>query len=105
MQPGLVRVIDGKLLVGFVTTSNVFDSKVLTGGQKFVVPTGLVHFQLEVGEGNALIFTTFNSHSPGSAIAPATLFASKPLIPDDVLTKAFQVGNDVIDNIKSKFGY
>ncbi|KAJ6672477.1 GERMIN-LIKE PROTEIN SUBFAMILY 3 MEMBER 3 [Salix viminalis] len=101
MQPGLVRVIDGKLLVGFVTTSNVL----LTGGQKFVVPTGLIHFQLKVGEGNALIFTTFNSHSPGSAIVPTTLFASKPLIPDDVLTKAFQVGNDVIDNIKSKFGY
>ncbi|KAF9671513.1 hypothetical protein SADUNF_Sadunf12G0055400 [Salix dunnii] len=32
--------------------------------------------------------------SPGSAIVPTTFFASKPSIPDDVLTKAFQVGND-----------
>ncbi|KAL9375245.1 hypothetical protein Peur_032124 [Populus x canadensis] len=96
-------VIEGKLLVGFVTTSNVFHSKVLTVGQMFVVPRGLVHFQLNVGEGKALLFTAFNSHLPGSAVVPTTLFASRPSIPDDVLTKAFQVGNDVIDNIKSKF--
>ncbi|KAF9667794.1 hypothetical protein SADUNF_Sadunf15G0060500 [Salix dunnii] len=96
-------VIEGTLLVGFVTTSNVFHSKVLTAGQMFVVPRGLVHFQLNVGVVKALIFTAFNSHLPGSAVLPTTLFASSPSIPDDVLTKAFQVGDDVIDNIKSKF--
>ncbi|KAG5230064.1 germin protein subfamily member [Salix suchowensis] len=96
-------VIEGKLLVGFVTTSNVFHSKELTAGQMFVVPRGLVHFQLNVGEGKALLFTAFNSHLPGSAVLPTTLFASSPSIPDEVLTKAFRVGNDVIDNIKSKF--
>ncbi|KAJ6868814.1 hypothetical protein NC651_033799 [Populus alba x Populus x berolinensis] len=96
-------VIEGKLLIGFVTTSNVFHSKVLIAGQMFVVPRGLVHFQLNVGEGKVLLFTAFNSQLPGSAVVPTTLFASRPSIPDDVLTKAFQVGNDVIDNIKSKF--
>ncbi|KAG5234092.1 germin protein subfamily [Salix suchowensis] len=91
-------VTTANLLVGFVQLAMSFDSKVLTGGQKFVVPTGLIHFQLEVGEGNALIFTTFNSHSPGSAIAQQ-LFCVKTIDSDNVLTKAFQVGNDVIDNI------
>ncbi|CAK7322916.1 unnamed protein product [Dovyalis caffra] len=97
-------VIERKLLVGFISTSNVFRSKALAAGQMFVVPRGLVHFQLNVGEGKALLFTAFNSHLPGSAIVPTTLFASTPSIPDDVLTKAFQVGNDVIDNIKSMLG-
>ncbi|KAJ9140390.1 hypothetical protein P3X46_031044 [Hevea brasiliensis] len=97
-------VIEGKLLIGFVTTSNVFHSKVLSAGQMFVVPRGLVHFQLNVGEEKALLFTAFNSHFPGSAVAPTTLFASTPPIPNQVLTKAFQVGEDTIKTIKSKFG-
>ncbi|XP_065876806.1 germin-like protein subfamily T member 2 [Euphorbia lathyris] len=96
-------VIQGKLLVGFVTTSNVFHSKVLSAGQMFVVPRGLVHFQLNVGAEKALIFTAFNSHLPGSAVASTSLFASTPSIPNQVLTKAFNVGDDIINTIKSKF--
>ncbi|PON86115.1 Germin [Trema orientale] len=97
-------IIQGKLLVGFVTTDNVFHSKVLTAGQMFVIPRGLVHFQLNVGVGKALAFTAFNSHLPGVVLQAPTLFASTPPIPNQVLTKAFQVGDDVINNIKSKFG-
>ncbi|CAK9141416.1 unnamed protein product [Ilex paraguariensis] len=97
-------VIEGRVLVGFVTTGNVFYSKILTAGQMFVIPQGLVHFQFNVGEGKALIFTAFNSQLPGSVIVPLTLFASKPSIPDEVLSKAFQVEEDVISGIKSKFG-
>ncbi|KAL6997261.1 hypothetical protein U1Q18_007385 [Sarracenia purpurea var. burkii] len=98
-------VIDGKVLVGFVTTQNVFYSKVLSAGQMFIIPLGLVHFQLNVGEGKALIFTAFNSQLPGAVILPFTLFGSTPPIPNDVLTKAFHVEEDVIKGIKSKFGF
>ncbi|PPR96571.1 hypothetical protein GOBAR_AA24095 [Gossypium barbadense] len=35
-------VIEGKLLVGFVTTNNVYYSKVLTAGHMFAIPRGLV---------------------------------------------------------------
>jgi hypothetical protein len=35
---------------------------------------------------------------------PLNLFASTPSIPNDVLTKTFQVGDDVVNSIKSKFG-
>ncbi|KAK2663894.1 hypothetical protein Ddye_002468 [Dipteronia dyeriana] len=97
-------VIKGKLLVGFISTNNVFYSKVLSAGQMFVIPKGLVHFQLNVGEGKALTFTAFNSHLPGAAVVPLNLFASTPAIPNGVLTKAFQVEDDVINAIKSKFG-
>jgi len=96
-------VISGQVLVGFVTTGNVYFSKVLTAGQIFVIPKGLVHFQRNVGPGKALIFTTFNSQLPGAAVVPLNLFASTPSIPNDVLTKTFQVGDDVVNSIKSKF--
>ncbi|GLT54069.1 hypothetical protein SLA2020_273000 [Shorea laevis] len=99
-----VLVISGQVLVGFVTTGNVYYSKVLTTGQIFVIPRGLVHFQKNVGPGKALLFTSFNSQLPGAAILPLNLFASTPSIPNDVLTKSFQVGDDVVNSIKSKFG-
>jgi quercetin dioxygenase-like cupin family protein len=89
-----VLIISGQVLVGFVTTA----------GQIFVIPEGLVHFQKNVGPGKALAFTSFNSQLPGAAIVPLNLFASAPLIPNDVLTKTFQVGDDVVNSIKSKFG-
>ncbi|XP_059444083.1 germin-like protein subfamily T member 2 [Corylus avellana] len=97
-------VISGQVLVGFVTTGNVYFSKVLTAGQIFVIPRGLVHFQKNVGPGKALIFTTFNSQLPGAAVVPLNLFTATPSIPNDVLTKTFQVGDDVVNSIKSKFG-
>lgn len=97
-------VIQGKVLVGFVTTGNVFYSKVLTVGQMFVIPRGLVHFQQNIGEEKALIYTAFNSQNPGAVIASVNLFGSRPSIPNDVLTKAFQVDANVVNDIKSKFG-
>ncbi|XP_010272156.1 PREDICTED: germin-like protein subfamily T member 2 [Nelumbo nucifera] len=95
-------VIKGKLLVGFVTTANVFYSKVLTEGEMFVIPRGLMHFQINVGDGKALAFTTFNSQLPGAVIFSSTLFATRPTIPNQVLTKAFQVDDDIINTLKSK---
>ncbi|KAG6412906.1 hypothetical protein SASPL_125601 [Salvia splendens] len=97
-------VIQGKLLVGLISTSNVFYAKNLTAGEMFVIPRGLVHFQKNIGEEKALIFTAFNSHLPGAVIVSLNLFGSRPSVPTDVLTKAFQVDQSVVDQIKSKFG-
>ncbi|KAH7528536.1 germin-like protein subfamily T member 2 [Ziziphus jujuba] len=97
-------VIQGKLLVGFVTTDSVYYSKVLTAGQMFVIPRGLVHFQRNVGEGKALAYTAFNSQLPGAVILSTTAFASSPPIPNEVLTQAFQIEDEVVNSIRSKFG-
>ncbi|PON34174.1 Germin [Parasponia andersonii] len=95
-------VIKGKLLVGFVTTDNVFYSKVLTAGEMFIIPRGLIHFQLNVGEGKALFLVAFNSQLPGVVTDATSLFFTTPPIPNQVLTKTFQVGDEVINLIKSK---
>ncbi|CAO2826720.1 unnamed protein product [Amaranthus hypochondriacus] len=97
-------VISGKVLVGFVTTGNVYYSKVLIPGQMFVIPRGLVHFQKNVGETKALVFTAFNSQNPGAVILATTLFGTKPSIPDDVLSQNFQVDPSIIHQIESNFG-
>ncbi|KAF8408007.1 hypothetical protein HHK36_007147 [Tetracentron sinense] len=97
-------IIKGKVLVGFVTTANVFYSKVLKAGDMFVIPRGLVHFELNVGKGKALFLPAFNSQLPGLVVLPTTLFASTPPIPNDVLTKGFLIDAKVISDIRSKLG-
>ncbi|GAB4845570.1 hypothetical protein Ancab_038975 [Ancistrocladus abbreviatus] len=96
-------VVKGKVLVGFVTTGNVFYSKVLTKGEMFVIPRGLVHFQKNVGKGKVLLLTSFNSQLPGTVDIPTTLFAAKPSIPTDILSQTFQVEDRFVEGIKSKF--
>ena len=78
--------------------------KVLTPGEIFVIPRGLVHFQKNVGKGKGTVFTSFNSHMPGVVILSTTLFGSQPPMPNEVLTQAFQVDDAIVNSIKSKFG-
>nr|CAD1818498.1 unnamed protein product [Ananas comosus var. bracteatus] len=73
-------------------------------GDELHHPRGLMHFELNIGEGKALEITAFNSQLPGTVVSSVTLFGSKPPIPDAVLSRTFQVDNQIIDLIKSKFG-
>ncbi|KAK1307475.1 Germin-like protein subfamily T member 1 [Acorus calamus] len=96
-------VVKGEVLIGFISSGNVYFSSVLREGQIFVIPKGMIHFQLNVGKEKGLIITTFNSQLPGAVVAPLALFAAKPAVPNEVLTKALQVDESVVQLIKSKF--
>ncbi|CAL1367941.1 unnamed protein product [Linum trigynum] len=96
-------VVQGQVLVGFVTTAGVYHSRVLAASEMFVIPRGLVHFQLNVGIEKAILITSFNSQLPGSVVAPLALFAAEPSVPDRVLARSFLVGEDVVRSIKAKF--
>ncbi|KAJ6320076.1 hypothetical protein OIU78_015464 [Salix suchowensis] len=63
---------------------------------------GLVHFQKNNGGKEASVIAAFNSQLPGTQSIAMTLFTSTPEVPDNVLTKAFQVGTKEIHKIKTK---
>lgn len=97
-------VIRGRLMVGLITTADVVYYKNLSVGEVFVIPRGLVHFQMNVGVDKVLVFTAFNSHMPGTVQIARNLFTSSnssSSVPDQVLMKAFQVNQTVIDEIRS----
>lgn len=96
-------VMKGRVLVGFVTTGNVYYSKVLVSGQMFVIPRGLVHFQKNVGGDKAVIIAAFNSQNPGVVRLSSTLFDTNPSIPDDVLSQTFLVDRNTVEGIRSNF--
>ncbi|KAL8541922.1 hypothetical protein ACS0TY_002970 [Phlomoides rotata] len=99
----IVFVLEGELDVGFITTANVLISKSIKKGEVFVFPKGLVHFQKNNGKKPAAVIAAFNSQLQGTQSIAATLFAATPPVPDDVLTKAFQIGTKEVDKIKTKF--
>ena len=101
----ILTVIEGILEVGFVTSNpeNRFITKVLQKGDVFVFPVGLIHFQRNIGYGNAIAIAALSSQNPGVITIANAVFGSKPDISADILAKAFQVDKNVILNIQSKF--
>ncbi|KAL6320881.1 hypothetical protein AAG906_010689 [Vitis piasezkii] len=97
--------LGGTLYVGFVTSNpdNRLISKVLYKGDVFVFPRGLIHFQVNVGTTNAVAIASLGSQNPGVITIANAVFGSKPAISVDVLTKAFQVDKNVINNLQSQF--
>ncbi|XP_065859935.1 germin-like protein subfamily 2 member 4 [Euphorbia lathyris] len=98
----MIFVLEGELDVGFITTANKLISKTVKVGEIFVFPKGLVHFQKNNGDKSASVISAFNSQLPGTQSIALTLFTSNPPVPDNVLTKAFQVGTKEIEKMKTK---
>ncbi|XP_054779244.1 germin-like protein subfamily 1 member 7 [Prosopis cineraria] len=104
----LLTVIEGTLLVGFVASNqndNRLFTKVLNKGDVFVFPNGQIHFQLNVGHGNAVAIAGLSSQNPGVITIANALFKSNPLISPKVLTKAFQVDKNIIAYLQKQSWY
>lgn len=101
----ILTVIDGSLQVGFVTSNpeNALITKTLLKGDVFVFPVGLVHFQRNVGTGNAVAIAALSSQNPGVITIANAVFGSKPDLSVDILAKAFQVDKSVVDQLQTKF--
>ncbi|KAF8724275.1 hypothetical protein HU200_021302 [Digitaria exilis] len=99
----IIFVLEGTLEVGFITTANKLFTKVVTKGDVFVFPRGLVHFQQNRGYGPAAVIAAFNSQLQGTQAIAMTLFGAAPPVPSDILAKAFRIDNGEVDHIKAKF--
>jgi len=104
----ILIVTEGTLYVGFVTSNqdgNRLFTKVLNKGDVFVFPIGLIHFQRNVGYGNAVAIAALSSQNPGTITIANVLFKANPPISSEVLTKAFQVDKKVIDYLQKQSWY
>ncbi|XP_019163680.1 PREDICTED: putative germin-like protein 2-1 [Ipomoea nil] len=103
----ILVVLDGKIEASFITSNpenRLVVTKVLEKGDVFVFPEGLVHFQRNIGNGSAVAVACFSGENIGGIIFVANnVFGSNPAIPADVLAKAFQVDQNIISKIASKF--
>lgn len=101
----ILTVLEGTLLVGFVTsnTENRLFTKVLYKGDVFVFPIGLIHFQQNIGYGPTVALAALSSQNPGVITIGNAVFGSTPDIPANILAKSFQVDEATITKIQSKF--
>ncbi|ERN18737.1 putative germin-like protein 2-1 [Amborella trichopoda] len=101
----ILTVLEGSLYVGFVTSNpdNRLITKTLQKGDVFVFPEGLIHFQQNVGYKNAVAIAALSSQNPGVITIANAVFGSKPAINSNVLAKAFQVDNKVVNQLQSQF--
>ncbi|XP_028771797.1 germin-like protein subfamily 1 member 13 [Neltuma alba] len=103
----VLSVLEGTLMVGFVASNqndNRFFTKVLNKGDVFIFPFGMIHFQINVGHGNAVALSSLSSQNPGVITIARAVFGSNPLIPSDVLSKAFQVDKKIIALLQQQQG-
>ena len=106
----ILVVIEGQLLVGFVTSnqadgSNRLFTKVLNKGDVFVFPIGLIHFQFNLGHTPAVAFAGLSSQNPGVITIANAVFGSTPPINSDILSRAFQLDKNIVELLQKKFWY
>ncbi|XP_015581747.1 germin-like protein subfamily 1 member 13 [Ricinus communis] len=100
----ILVVLEGTLYVGFVTSNpNRLITKTLKPGDVFVFPIGMIHFQFNTGNTNAVAFAGLSSQNPGAITIANAVFGSNPPINADVLTKAFQVDKNVVKYLQQQF--
>ncbi|KAJ1414381.1 RmlC-like cupin domain superfamily [Sesbania bispinosa] len=101
----ILTVLDGTLEVGFITSNpeNRHFRKVLQKGDVFVFPIGLIHYQRNVGYGNAVAIAALSSQNPGAITIGNAVFGSTPEIATDILVKAFHLDKTTISYLQSKF--
>ncbi|KAH9541244.1 hypothetical protein CY35_14G051400 [Sphagnum magellanicum] len=97
----ILFVVEGSLLVGFVSTDNKLFAVTVSAGDVFVFPRGLLHFELNVCKGKATAIAALNCQNPGVQAQAAALFGSG--ISDVVLEKAFGLSENAVEHIKTKF--
>ncbi|XP_062083275.1 germin-like protein subfamily 1 member 16 isoform X2 [Humulus lupulus] len=66
---------------------------------------GMIHFQFNPEHAPAVAFAGLSSQNAGTITIANSVFGSNPAINPDVLAKAFQVDNNVIDKLQKQFWY
>ncbi|KFK41919.1 hypothetical protein AALP_AA2G189100 [Arabis alpina] len=96
-------ILEGSVLIGFLTTNYTLYSKVVGPGDMFVVPLGLIHYEWNIGKTDARFLAVVTNELPSEVVVPNTLLVTEPAIPDAVLMKAFKTDGKTIKMLKSKF--
>ena len=99
----ILVVMEGSLYVGFITTGDKLIYKTLEKGDVFVFPKGLVHFQQNVGYGNAVALAALSSQNPGTQQITKSLFGASGPVDPSVLAKAFMIDPNLVKLLQAKF--
>lgn len=98
----VIVCIEGTVYAGFISTDNKAYTKTIQAGDVFIFPQGLLHFQLNVGKGQAKVLAFFGGSSPGIQTLAFSLFGND--LPSDVVGNVTFLDNNVVKKLKARFG-
>ncbi|CAO2202138.1 unnamed protein product [Urochloa humidicola] len=99
----ILFVLEGTLAAGFVgAETNAAYTKTLNKGDLFVFPQGLLHYQYNLGNATAVVFSAYSSSDPGLQVTDFALFAN--LLPADVVSKVTFIDAAEVRRLKNFFG-
>jgi len=103
-HPGVgefIIVVQGQMTAGFITPTKVF-MKTLNPGDVWVFPTGLLHFILNTGPGNAVAYAAYASSNPSTHLTDFLLFGNT--LPTSTVQKTTLLDPPQIMKLKANFG-
>ncbi|RCV05339.1 hypothetical protein SETIT_1G075900v2 [Setaria italica] len=99
----VLTVVEGEMRAGFLAADGTLFARVLSVGDAFVFPRGLVHFEFNCGDRPAVGIAGLSSQNPGLVRVADSLFGANPAVDDDVLAKAFRIDAATLQRIKAQF--
>lgn len=97
----LFYVVEGSFYVGFVDTSGKLFAVNISKGDVFVIPKGLVHFELSTSKTVSTAIAVLNAQNPGTQFIAPALFGSH--VPAEVLELAFGIDKATVQKIEKTF--
>jgi quercetin dioxygenase-like cupin family protein len=98
----LLLVTQGTICAGFISSANKVYYKSLNKGDIIILPQGLLHFQVNGGQGPAQAFVSFSSPSPGLQITDFALFAND--LPSELVEATTFLSADEVKRLKGVLG-
>jgi len=98
----LLVAVEGEICAGFIDSSNTVYLQTLGKGDIMVFPQGLLHFQINSGDSQALAFVSFSSANPGLQILDFALFKSD--FPTELITQTTFLDAAVVKKLKGVLG-
>ncbi|MQL41244.1 cupin domain-containing protein, partial [Escherichia coli] len=98
----LLIVKQGLITAGFIASDNSVYVKTLSKGEIFILPQGLLHFQVAYGKRKAVAFAVFSSSNPGLQILDFALFASN--FSSALVTQTTFLDPEIVKKLKGVLG-
>ena len=97
-----ILIAKGSITAGLISSYNTVYLKKLKEGDIMVFPQGLLHFQVNTGRTQTLVWVSFGSSNPDIQILSNALFSNN--FPSELIEKTTFLDDDKVKRLKALLG-
>ena len=98
----IILIAKGSVTAGLISSDNTVYLKTLKEGDIMVFPQGLLHFQVNTGRTQALLWVSFGSPNPGLQILSNALFSNN--LSSELIEKTTFLDDNEVKRLKALLG-